>query len=220
MIPDLKIIPVITALILAREMVVAQVPVEVLAGDKKATLDIMFFRFFKSREGQKSNILFFNRTRAIIDYKMTKTTNLPQFGFTEAVSYNLPKFKGFAPVMVANILNRGLFPKAGIQYSRLKKEVVLFSWLVCETLKNPNIDFFFLGRYTPGLTGTLNLFTQVEFLNALPTSAENNFSFIQRFRLGLKLMEVQFGAGADFSESGRNDYVNTLNIGGFFRYEF
>ncbi len=207
-------------MLLFRGIAFAQIPVEVFVGNKKATVDIMFFKYFKNKEGQNSKFLFFNRNRASIDCKMTETTNLPQFGFTEAFSYNAPKLKGFAPVVVASILNRGIFPKAGIQFAKIKKNYTIFSWLVAETLKGPNIDFFFLARYTPKLTEKLNLFSQIELVNALPTVEQNNFTFTQRFRLGLKVKEFQFGAGLDLSQLGRNNYTNTNNLGVFLRNEF
>lgn len=200
--------------------VYSQIPVEVFAGHKKATLDIMFFKLFKNKDGQISKFLFFNRNRASIDYKMTETTNLPQFGFTEAISYNHSNLKGFAPVVVASILNRGVFPKAGIQFAKIKKDYTIFSWIVLETLKEQNIDFFFLVRYTPKLTEKLNLFSQIELVNAFPTDEQNTFSFTQRFRLGLKVKEFQFGAGLDLSQNGRSNYITTENFGGFLRYEF
>lgn len=208
------------AILLTRGVASAQLPVEVFTGHKKVTADIMFFRFFKNKEGKNSRFLFFNRNRASIDYKMTKTTNLPQFGFTEAISYNHERLKGFAPVVVAGILNRGVSPKAGIQFARVKKDLTIFSWLVSETLEDPNIDLFFLGRYTPQLSGKLNLFSQVELFQSFPTVKRNGFSVIQRFRLGLKIKAVQFGAGMDLSQSGRNDWVTTVNTGVFLRYEF
>ncbi|MBK7854599.1 MAG: hypothetical protein IPJ79_06520 [Bacteroidetes bacterium] len=130
------------ATLLFRGVAFAQIPVEVFTGHKKATVDIMFFKFFKNKEGHNSKFLFFNRNRASIDYTMTQTTNLPQFGFTEAFSYNHEKLKGFAPVVVASILNRGVYPKAGIQFAKIKKDYTIFSWIVAETLKEPNVDFF------------------------------------------------------------------------------
>lgn len=208
------------AVLFPGSIAIAQIPVEFFAGHKKATVDIMFFRFVKKNEGHNSKFLFFNRNRASIDYAMTKTINLPQFGFTEAFSYNHEKLKGFAPVIVASILNRGLYPKAGIQFAKTKKNYTLFSWVVAETLKNPNIDFFFLGRCTPRLTDKLNLFLQLESVNAFPAASQNNFLFTQRLRFGLKIKYVQFGAGLDFTENGRNIYTNSSNIGGFLRCEF
>lgn len=215
-----KIFFLLMATFLFRGVAMAQIPVEVFAGHKKATVDIMFFKFFKNNEGQNSSWLFFNRNRASIDYAMTTNTNLPQFGFTEAISYNNKKLKGFAPVAVVQILNKGVYPKVGIQFAKIQKDYTIFTWLVCETLENPNIDFFFLGRYTPKITNKLKLFTQLELVNALPTIEPNNFNFIQRLRLGLKIKESQFGLGADFTAFGRNNFVTTQNIGAFLRYEF
>jgi len=151
---------------------------------------------------------------------MTKTSNLPQFGFTEAFSYNHQKLKGFAPVVVASILNRGVYSKAGVQFAKIKKNLTIFSWVVSETLKNPTIDFFFLGRYCPKLTEKLHLFSQIEVINGFPTNKQNNYSFTQRFRLGLKIKEIQFGTGLDISQFGRMDFSRTENVGLFFRYEF
>lgn len=217
---NFKTLFVVIAMLLFKGIAIAQIPVEVFAGDKKATVDIMFFKFFKNKEGQYSKFLFFNRNRSSIDYEMTKTTNLPQFGFTEAISYNNQKLGGFAPVLVASILNRGVYPKAGIQFAKIKKNYTIFSWVVAETVKEPNIDFFFLGRYTPKLTEKLNLFSQIELVNAFPIVEQNYFSFTQRLRLGLKIREVQFGAGLDLLQFGRNNFTKTENLGGFLRYEF
>lgn len=215
-----KIVLLIIAALLFRSVAIAQIPVEVFAGHKKLTVDIMFFKYLKNKEGNASRFLFFNRNRSSIDYAMTSNTNLPQFGFTEAFSYNHEKWKGFAPVIVASILNRGVYPKAGLQFAKIKKDYTIFSWAVAETLKNPNIDFFFLARYTPKLTDKLNLFSQIELVNAFPTLSTNNYSFTQRFRLGVKMQAFQLGAGIDLTQLGRKVFIQSENFGGFLRYEF
>jgi hypothetical protein len=215
-----KILFFVTAMLLYCGIAAAQLPVEVFAGDKKATGDIMFFRFFKNGEGVDSKFLFFNRNRVSIDYRMTDTTYLPQFGFTEAVSYNPKTLKGLAPVVVASINNKGLYPKAGIQYAKVDKKYTVFSWVVAETDHDPMIDFFLLLRYTPKLTEKSDLFTQLELLNVFPTASQNNYSFTQRLRLGLKRKVVQFGVGVDLNQSGRDNLAVTENTGGFIRYEF
>lgn len=151
---------------------------------------------------------------------MTSKTYLPQFGFTEAISYNHPKLKGFAPVAVVQLLGWGVYPKAGIQFFHRKNDFTFFSWVVCETLKDPNIDVFVLSRYEPKLTEKLNLFTQLELVNAFPTNNTEYFNLTQRVRLGLKIKDWQFGAGADFNETGNKTFTNTNNIGGFLRHEF
>ncbi len=199
----------------------AQIPVEVFSGNERTTLDIMFFRFFKNKNGENSHWLFFNRNRAGVDYRITSSKHLPVFGFTEAISYNHPKFKGFAPVAVAQVLSWGVYPKAGVQYVAMKESLTIFSWIVSETLRNPTIDFYVLCRYTPPLSEHLNLFCQIESLNAFSTpSEEGNTSLVQRARLGLKIKEWQFGAGADFSQASSSRYILNKNIGAFLRHEF
>lgn len=215
-----KLSLMLSGLLLGKTVLTAQIPVEVFAGNRKATLDLMFFKYLKNSGEKNSRFLFFNRNRASVDYEMTTTTNLPQFGFTEAFSYNPAKLKGFAPVFVVQVFGSGVYPKAGFQYAYIKKEITIFTWLVSELRKSPNIDLFFLGRYTPALNAGMNLFSQLELVNAVPTSQQKNFAFTQRIRLGLKFRAFQFGLAADFSESGRTAFTNTRNLGGFLRYEF
>lgn len=200
--------------------VFAQIPVEVFAGDKKTSIDLMFFKYFKTKEGKNSNWLFFNRNRAVIDYKMTSNTNLPQFGFTEAISYNHKSLRGFAPVAVVQVLNRGVYPKAGIQFAKTGKNYTVFTWTVCETLARPNLDWFFLTRYQPAINEHAHLFIQIELFNSFPTTGTNNYNFIQRLRAGVKLGEYQFGLGTDLSSVGRNSFAGTQNTGVFIRHEF
>lgn len=137
----------------------AQIPVELFTGAKKTSFDLMFFKYFKNAETSTSRFLFFNRNRVTIDYAQTSTTNLPTFGFTEAISYNHPKLKGFAPVIVAQINNKGIYPKAGLQYFYRKKNITFFGWVVAEIKNKPNLDLFALVRYEPKIADKLNLFT-------------------------------------------------------------
>lgn len=199
--------------------VFAQIPVEVFAGNEKTTVDIMFFKFFKNQQNESSRFLFFNRNRVSVDYGMTSSTNLPQFGFTEAVSYNHEKLKGFAPVLIAQVFNSGFYPKAGIQYVYFNEKLTLFSWLVSETAENPAIDHYILFRFTPGISAKLKLFTQVESLNTLQTN-NNYYRFSQRLRFGLKKDNFQFGLGTDIAENGKDSSEFTSNSGVFLRYEF
>jgi len=198
----------------------AQIPVEVFGGHERATVDIMFFKYFKDRQDERTRWLFFNRNRAVIDYKMTGTEYLPRFGFTEAISYNHEKLRGVAPVLVGQLSNSGVYPKAGIQYARINKKMTLFTWLVCEILEEPDLDYFLLFRYTPKLSEKINLFTQVESVNVFPSAGGGIYNFTQRFRLGIQLKNCQFGAGADFNQVGNNIFTKTCNAGAFIRYEF
>lgn len=198
----------------------AQVPVELFAGENTASIDLMFFKFFKKRDGSNSKFLFFNRNRASINYEMTATANLPTMGFTEAISYNDQRLKGFAPVMVGQVLSWGVFPKAGVQFVRTKENFTFFSWVVIETLKNPEWDQYFMVRYTPPITSKLHLFTQFESLNIFPTKDTDPMRFFQRGRLGIQVKTWQIGAGIDSSQSGRDDFSFFHQLGGFLRHNF
>jgi hypothetical protein len=216
----MKRVLIIFTLVLTGSTGMTQIPVELFSGHERTTVDIMFFKFFKNREQQNTRWLFFNRNRAGVDYRMTGNTYLPQFGFTEAVSYNHPRLKGFAPVAVTQIFNAGVYPKAGVQYALQQTHLTLFTWLVSETIRDTDIDWFVLFRYTPKISDRWNLFTQVELLNTLPVYENGAYSFTQRARLGLKHGAWQFGGGLDAVHTGKDVYTHTYNAGAFLRYEF
>ncbi|MDX2134521.1 MAG: hypothetical protein SFV52_07035 [Saprospiraceae bacterium] len=199
---------------------VAQIPVELFGGNEKASFDLMFFKFFKNEEGQNSRLLFFSRERAVVDYQQTSDSRLPQFGFTEALSYNHPALKGFAPVVVGQILNAGAFAKTGVQYARVSHTLTAFGWSVVEIKKRPFVDVFLLLRFTPALNAQWHFFSQLELINNLPTDEAALYVFTQRLRVGLKRGEWQFGVGGDFSAVGRGDFSRSQNMGGFLRHEF
>ncbi len=204
---------------LFRGTVVAQLPVELFTGNEKTTLDLMFFRFFNNAKTEPSHFLFFNRNRVSVDYRMTGSSYLPQFGFTEAVSYNHPRLRGFAPVMVVQILNSGVFPKAGIQYVLMRNDLTLFSWFVSELKHKTVFDYYLLLRYRKPITDQLKIYTQFESLNTYYTSS-GQWVLIQRLRLGLLKSKFQFGLGTDLSERTQSDQPLSSNTGVFFRYEF
>jgi hypothetical protein len=209
-----------TAMALLTSSAIAQIPVEVFAGRHKTTFDVMFFKYFKTATGTNSKWLLFNRNRYSIDYLQTTTTNLPQLGSVTAISYNAITLKGIAPVAVMQVTNRGVAPKLGIQYAAMPKHWLLFTWFVAETLQQPSIDYFLLLRYTPILQRQ-QLFTQVELVNAIPTSTTKTYSFIQRLRLGLKHKALQCGAGIDITTQGlQKSLQSNTNAGVFLRYEF
>jgi hypothetical protein len=199
----------------------AQIPVEVFVGQQRSTLDIMFFTYFKTREHQSTPWLFFNRNRAGVDYRMTQEDYLPQFGFTEAISYNPSAWKGLAPVAVVQILNAGVYPKGGFQFAHNSKTWTVFTWLVSEVQSNPNLDLFGLVRYTPRLSKSLDGFIQLESVNSLPTQpSTRNFNLIQRFRLGIQMGYFQWGLGADLAQYGPQLKNQTAQWGVFTRYVF
>ncbi|HRY97889.1 MAG TPA: hypothetical protein P5550_02425 [Bacteroidales bacterium] len=199
--------------------VFSQIPVELFVGQNRTTLDVMFFRFFEDSQERPSKLLLFNRNRAGIDRAMSPTSNLPQFGFTEALSYNHPKLNGIAPVFVVQVFNSGAYTKAGIQYAFLREKVTLFSWLVSETERKPALDHYLLLRFTPGITNELKLFSQIESLSTFPTDSDL-YSFTQRIRLGVEWRGFQFGAGSDLTERSGHPDPFSSNTGLFLRYDF
>lgn len=198
----------------------AQIPVEIFAGHTRTTFDLLFFKTFTNKAGSPSKFLFFNRNRASIDYRMTSTEYLPVLSFTEAISFNHPKLKGFAPVVVGQLSGRGLSPKAGVQYFHKRKAWTLFTWVVAETMAEPTLDHFLLARFEPKLSEQLHLFTQLEVFSAVPTVASKSYNLFQRARLGLRVRDWQWGLGTDVSLSGRSAWTTTLNAGLFLRHEF
>ncbi|HAI84810.1 MAG TPA: hypothetical protein DCL43_14190 [Chitinophagaceae bacterium] len=211
---------IVIAMALLTSNAIAQTPVEIFTGSYKTTFDVMFFKYFKTSTGANSKWLLFNRNRYSVDYLQTTNSNLPQFGSVTAISYNVPTWHGVAPVMVAQVTNRGVSPKLGLQYASMPKNWLIFSWLVGETLRQPSIDYFLLLRYTPTIQQQ-QLFTQVELVNTIPTTTSKTYSFIQRFRLGLKHKALQYGAGIDITTQGlQQPLQNSTNAGIFIRYEF
>ena len=198
----------------------AQIPVEVFANPENTSLDVMFFKFFQSKDKEESQWLFFNRNRVVVDYQMTDTMNLPFFASVNAVSYNNKKLKGFAPVVVGQLLNRGVSAKAGIQFARVRSNFTVFTWFVSEVAKNPNLDYYVLVRYKPRLNKKWNGFLQGESLNVFPTQSAN-LQLYQRARVGLDRASWQFGIGVDSNQIGRAEDFNTsIHAGVFLRHEF
>lgn len=199
----------------------AQIPIETVFGDKQATFDLMFFKYFKTRDAQNSKLLFFNRNIASFEYRRDSQRSLSFFSFTEAISYNDPNLKGFAPVLVMQFTNRGVYPKAGAQYVYIKRSLTIFSWLVSETMSQPEIDYYLLLRFTPKLSQKLNLYTQTESLNVFNTQNIVGNRHYQRFRIGIGLQNWQFGLAANLSiiDYSVSADVQT-NVGGFLRHEF
>lgn len=181
---------------------------------------MMFFKYTRKRSGENSRFLFFNRNRASVDYRMTSAEYLPSFGVTGAISYNPPSWRGLAPVAVIQVFNRNLPVKAGVQYAFQKERVSIFTWLITETMHDPHIDLFFLGRFIPKLSEKTDLFLQAETLNSFATTAVNYHSFTQRVRLGVRRSYWQFGAGIDLTENGRQNLLINSNAGLFLRHEF
>ena len=196
--------------------------VEMFAGDDAATVDVMFFNYFKDRAGEPSPVLLFHRSRALVDYDIdtSSRTNLPQFGMTNAVSYNPRAWRGFAPVAAVSITTNAVASKVGLQYARVRPTSTIFSWVVSEPHARPTVDLFFLGRYVHPITSTVGLFTQLESINGLSTEVDATSSFTMRSRLGIDVARWQVGVGVDLRHFTGAASATTTNIGLFTRHAF
>lgn len=187
--------------------------VETYAGHQRAGVDLLWFQFFKNQKDAKTPLLFFSRTRASTDYDHSPTA----FGATNAVSYNFKN--GLGLVTVGSFVNQGFIPKAGVQLVKMKGDFLFFGWLVADLKKAGNVDFFGLFRWQPQLNGQWRLFSQLELFPVY--NPENEFwSLTQRLRLGGKYHRWAAGFMADFNQSGKTDFINSRNIGGFLRHDF
>jgi len=205
----------------ASEPALAQA-VEIFAGDDAATADVMFFNYFKDTAGQPSRLLLFHRSRALVDHDINESarTNLPQFGMTNAVSFNPATWRGLAPVAAVSLTTGGVASKVGIQYARVRPASTVFGWVVSETAARPAIDIFMLGRYVHRLTSTAGLFTQIESIVVLPTATDEDAVMTLRSRLGIDRARWQLGIGVDLRRSTGVGSTTTANLGLFARHSF
>jgi hypothetical protein len=207
----IRALPIIALLLFAGRSL-AQLPVELLAGNDRTTADVLWFRPFTDSSGKSSPFLFFNRTRSSVNY-----SNQTAFGTTLAVSYNFSSGIGF--VLTGQFLNQGFYPKAGVQYFARTKHALLFTWVTAELLQQSRVDWFVLSRWEPALSAKINLFTQIELLSVV--DPEGYLSLTQRIRLGLGFpLRWQSGIGIDLGQAGKGTFTTSSNLGLFIRKEF
>jgi hypothetical protein len=187
--------------------------VETYAGHKRAGVDLLWFNYFAKQTGEKTPLLFFSRNRASTDYDNSPTA----FGSTNAVSYNFKS--GLGLVAVGSFVNAGFVPKSGVQFVKMKGDFLFFGWLVADLKKAGSMDLFGLFRWQPKLNDQWRLFSQLELFPIY--KPENEFwNITQRFRLGAKYHAWTLGFMADFNQSGDDDFVKSMNLGGFLRHDF
>lgn len=191
----------------------AQLPVEMLVGNDRTTADVLWFRPFPDTAGNPTRFLFFNRSRAAVDY-----SNRTFFGTTLAVSYNFPS--GLGLVVTGQFFAQGFFPKAGLQYFKRKADLMVFTWVTAELLQKSKVDWFLLSRWEPQLSRRHRLFSQLELLTT--ADPEGTLALVQRIRLGLGFPRLrwQAGLGLDLGQTGRTTFSTTSNVGLFIRKDF
>lgn len=203
---------VFAAMLLCGSIAAAQ-SVEAYLGHQRAGVDLMWFSNFKDAKGERTPFLFFSRNRASTDYYHSPTA----FGSTNAVSYNFKN--GLGLVAVGSYLNTGLTPKAGVQFVKMKGDFLFFGWLVADLKKEGNLDLFGMFRWQPKLSENWRLFSQLELFPVF--KPQNEFwNITQRVRIGAKHRTWAAGLMADFNQSGKTDFVQSNNWGGFLRHDF
>ena len=189
-------------------------PVEIVAGNNKLTTDVLWFRPIKQKNSQaKTPWLFFNRSRAAVDY-----SNSTSFTVTNAISYN---FKNKLGLVWANqFLQTGFVSKLGVQYFTPFKNGSFFTWMVAgkNTYQYFSADWFALTRWQPPLNKKLKWFLQSELFISRDEKQNNNF--IQRARIGCSKNITQVGLAADYSRNKTNILQVTETYGIFIRHEF
>lgn len=187
--------------------------VEAYSGNRRAGVDIMWFRYVKRKDERPSPLLFFSRNRAGIDYKGSPTL----FSSTHAFSYNFKGLLGL--VAVGSFLNAGLTPKAGLQYHRMSKDFLFFGWMVADLRRKGAVDVFGMFRYIPALADGWKAFTQIELFPVLQTGSKTK-TYTQRLRIGVKRTSWSTGLMQDLNLYRSPNFPNISNIGLFFRQDF
>lgn len=202
----------VLAAFLIRSVASAQ-SVEVYGGHQRTGVDLMWFKNFKNAEEEPSSFLFFSRNRASINEPDASTA----FGSTNAVSYNFKN--GLGIVAVGAFLNAGFTTKTGLQYFKSRGDFMFFGWLVTDLKKQGSIDLFGMFRYQPQIGSQWRLFSQVELFPVF-SPQKGLWNLTERLRLGAWHHDWAAGAMADFNQTGRNDFIQTGNLGIFLRHDF
>jgi len=184
----------------------------------------MFFTFFMKpappgETAVRSDVLFFFRARASVDYAMTDTSNLPQFGLTSAVSYKSAGLERTGAGPRRPDVQPRMFAKAGVQFARTGRRATVFSWLVCEADRQPVVDVFILGRYVHPLKGATGLFLQesrsTPFLRPPPNNTASRSGACRR-----PGAPVAVRPRSRHHPNRQGDVRNDDQHRGFVRYEF
>jgi hypothetical protein len=199
------------AMLLSGAIAIAQM-VEVYGGNKRAGVDMLWYKSFRKADSTRTPWLFFSRNRASVNY-----SNQSLWGSTNAVSYNCKN--GIGIVAVGAFGSNGFVPKAGVQYVQQQGNFLFFGWLVSDLQAKGSVDLFGLFRYQPSLNQTWRLLTQAELFPIFNT-ASKGWNLTQRFRLGLKYHSWGGGLMMDLNQTGKESFTGTHNIGAFIRHDF
>lgn len=197
------IIYVLSALIVEAQ----PIPVELMAGNKYGTVNLVFGKNFS----QTSKFGFFHMNTVQFDYKDKNNNSF--------ILQDLAYFEVIKNVRIAGGVaysKAGFDPTAGLQYVyNSKKLLILFAPRV-NIESDPSYDIMTILQYKPELSDKVKLYTRLQFLNLF--NSGGNIKAYQWFRLGLEMKGVQFGLAYDLDEYGLNPTA-TGNFGVFVRKE-
>ncbi|MFH0701519.1 MAG: hypothetical protein V2A62_03725 [Candidatus Woesearchaeota archaeon] len=183
--------------------------IEVMAGDKSATLDVKVSGDLANKVG------VFARARTSANYAQPK-----EVGYFTLVDITGELGGGFDAVgEVQFIQGVGPVPRFGFQYFGQVRGFSGYGLVSLKIGDNPNLELIAILKYQHPLTENLAVKVGVEHLTDL-CSKGHEFS-TQRIRIGLEIEGWHFGPAVDFTEAGQGEALQfDYNVGGFVRKEF
>ena len=188
----------------------AQIPVEVFVGHEQVQHEFFFFKDLDTN----SRVNLFSMARFAVDYRE------PAFNssfISSQLTYNFTPNWGLSG---GAIYGDGVFaPIVAISYTYFTPKgdffINLFPTLIIQA--QPQVELFGMIGYTPQLTKTLSLFTQVMFGTTFNARFSEHLFSYQQVRLGLGFKDwFQAGIGVDLNFLG-NEWLPATNIGVFLR---
>ena len=200
----------ITAPALAEEVVpkpAAKGSVEVLAGDKSATLDSKL----KVNLGSRFSLFF--RSRTTVDYH-NKSSYFGLLDVNVDCGYGIDVF-----VEGRVISGKEVVPRVGISYTGQLEDFGAALLLTAATTDKPDLEIHPIWSYRPRLNDKLRLVVRGEDITIFNKIGHN--SSVQRLRTGIEVEGYQLGPGVDFKEVGQGRNLKfDYNVGGFVSKSF
>ncbi|MFH0737666.1 MAG: hypothetical protein V1827_03875 [Candidatus Micrarchaeota archaeon] len=183
--------------------------IELMAGDKSATVDVKVSVPLPRKLG-----LFF-RARPSVDY----TGDIHAFGLADL---SIGLCKGLDAVGELQVIGGKVVPRAGVQYFIKKGDFSAYALATVGLDAAPYIETLLALKYAPELRRYLRLLAAVESITDI-SRAGHGFS-TQRIRLGIEYMGWGVGAAADLTETGNHPRYRRgtfgYNVGGFISKTF
>jgi hypothetical protein len=176
---------------------------EIMAGDKKATIDLKV----NTNLAPRTNM--FLRGMTGVDYD----NNVDYFGLAD-VSFNIVGGLD-ALVDTQYISGAGFVPRAGLQYFKKVGDLTMYGNGTVKLGEDPDGEFVVNLGYTPKINKAFSIVLDAENVTSVGKKG-HNFS-VQRLRAGVGYKKHSVGAAVDVTEAGGE--VKT-NVGGFYKVRF